>query len=113
MALKLSQVLDLAIGVDNASVNLLHLREVLVTVITALDIGQVAVRKCESTRVADNAVLENECHPVGTDHTLAGDEEERGASSSQGLYIMTVVTACGFHLREQSLWDASVICEEE
>ena len=43
MALKLLQVLDLAIGVDNASVNLLHLREVLVTVITTLDIGNVAV----------------------------------------------------------------------
>ncbi len=47
MALKLSQVLDLAIGVDNASVNLLHLREVLSTVITTLDIGHVSVKECE------------------------------------------------------------------
>jgi hypothetical protein len=51
MALKLSQVLDLAIGVDNASVNLLHLREVLVTLIATLDIGHVAVGKCEVEQV--------------------------------------------------------------
>ena len=80
MALKLSQVLDLAIGVDNASVNLLHLREVLVTLIATLDIGHVAVTKCEAEK--------GELNENGSDvnnETLAEDKTQENISADKGL----------------------------
>jgi hypothetical protein len=83
MALKLSQVLDLAIGVDNASVNLLHLREVLITVITTLDIGHVPVRNCEE-EIEESVLDENELEVNGVGHTLPEDRTQENASTDKG-----------------------------
>ena len=72
MALKLLQVLDLAIGVDNASVNLMHLREVLLTVITTLDIGSVAVNGDKvglDEPSCDQLPANNEDKPLPEDET--------------------------------------------
>lgn len=91
MALRLSQVLDLAIGVDNASVNLLHLREVLLTVITTLDIAHVTVRKCEEFE--DNIEREDELESNDTDPILpeqANDETQENSfpSTDKGLFYV-------------------------
>ena len=77
MPLKLSQVLDLAIGVDNASVNLLHLREVLVTVITTLDIGHVAVKN-EEDNIDEPVVGDDKLEAFGDDQLRLTENEIPG-----------------------------------
>ena len=92
MSLKLSQALDLAIGVDNASVNLLHLREVLVTVITTLEIGQVTV-KDYGDEIIETVGEENERNEDDFNHTLPEDETKNNTSGDRGLFP-AVVRVC-------------------
>ena len=86
MALKLSQVLDLAIGVDNASVNLLHLREVLVTLVTTLDIGHVPAAKCE---VEKGELNENESD-VNNETLVEDKTQENNISVNKGWSLLAI-----------------------
>lgn len=81
MALKLSQVLDLAISADIASVNFLHLRDVLVTVVASLDIGSVTVKR--TTHAVDCAA---DGDVEGSDHLPLSDieEQENGSVTHNG-----------------------------
>lgn len=80
MALKLVQVLDLAIGVDNASVNILHLRKVLMTVIKTLDIEHVTVKNVQEE--IRESVLED--HELKNDRMLPDDTAQENSPGDKG-----------------------------
>lgn len=97
MALKLAEVLDLAIGVDIASVNFLHLREVLITVIERLDIGDVAVKKPKQ-RDADDI---NECEVEDSGAPLSDNvDEKRETHTGQGKSKVVAAAIQATRLKE-------------
>ena len=68
-SLTLSQVVDSAIGIDIPSVNFLHLKQALVTVITVLDLGDILVGQ---TTHFDTEILNNDLH----DEMVLSDEDD-------------------------------------